>query len=271
MTKKNELAEFQAHSQEICEYYLDGQPYDRLRVVNEARFCLAQSAESMLEAGKRLIVLKEHEGHGEFIQIVESQLGMDKRIAQKMMGAACKFLSPKLQGKNQQLLTLGKTKLYELMVEDDDDLAALADGGTVAGLELDDIERMSTRELRKALRDARADATAKDQVIADKNSKLDELATKQKKIKPAEPDEESKQIRMEASDLCFQGEALIRGQVSEALVAVQFHGMTHSLDVTEWLAGQLNQMDEAINHVREQLGIFRTEDGAAWEQAGGDA
>ena len=266
MSKKNDIEMFQAHSQEICELYLDGQPYDRQRVVNEARFCLAQSAEAMLEAGKRLIVLKEHEGHGEFIQIVESQLGMNYSIAKKMAGAAAKFLSPKLQGKSQQLLSLGKSKLYELMVEDDDDLAALADGGTVAGLELDDIDRMSCRELRDALRKSRQDSEAKEAVIADKSKKLDEMAQKNKKLKAVSPDEQSRQMRVEGEDHCFQVEALIRGQLEESLGAIQAHGLNHGVDVGPWLKGQLDQIDSALLHLREELGIPRDAEGAPWEE-----
>lgn len=266
MTKKNELAEFQAHSHDICEQYLDGQPYDRLRVVNEARFCLAQSAESMLEAGKRLVVLKEHEGHGEFTTIVETQLGIDKRIAQKMMGAACKFLSPKLQGKNHQLLALGKTKLYELMVEDDDDLEALADGGTVAGLELDDIDTMSTRELRKALRKAREDSDAKEQVIADKNKKLDELATKSKKLKTIPLDEQLAQIQAEADARCFDVQCQIRVQLTAALEAVAEFAQASNMDIHAWQKGQLDQIDSALLHLREELGVPRDAEGAPWEE-----
>ncbi|MDE8666932.1 hypothetical protein PUN16_030700 [Pseudomonas aeruginosa] len=63
------------HSAEAAAQFGDGLLYDRIRVVNEARFYMAQSAEAMLEAGKRLIVLKEHEPHGEFTQIVTEQLG----------------------------------------------------------------------------------------------------------------------------------------------------------------------------------------------------
>lgn len=266
MTKKNDIEVFQAHSQEICELYLDGQPYDRQRVVNEARFCLAQSAESMLEAGKRLIVLKEHEGHGEFIQIVESQLGVNYSIAKKMAGAAAKFLSPKLQGKSQQLLALGKTKLYELMVEDDDDLAGLADGGTLAGMELDDIERMSTRELRKALRKAREDSDAKEQVIADKNKKLDELATKSKKLKTIPLDEQLAQIQAEADARCFDIQCQIRVQLTAALEAVAEFAQASNMDIHAWQKGQLDQIDSALLHLREELGVPRDAEGAPWEE-----
>lgn len=266
MTKKNDIEVFQAHSQEICELYLDGQPYDRQRVVNEARFCLAQSAESMLEAGKRLIVLKEHEGHGEFIQIVESQLGVNYSIAKKMAGAAAKFLSPKLQGKSQKLLTLGKSKLYELMVEDDDDLEALADGGTVAGLELDEVDRMSCRELRKALRKSREDSEAKEQVIADKNKKLDELATKSKKLKTIPLDEQLAQIQAEADARCFDIQCQIRVQLTAALEAVGEFAKASDVDIQPWLKGQLDQIDSALLHLRDEQGIPRDAEGAPWEE-----
>ena len=264
--------EWEAHSREITEAYLDGQPYDRLRLINEATWCLAQSAEAMLEAGKRLLVIREHEPHGDFIEIVEQRLGMSKRIAQRLMQASVKFMSPRLQGKTQKLATLGKTKLYELMLEDDDDLEALAEGGTVNGMTLDDIDTMSSRELRKALREARADASAKDEVIGEKNKKLDELATNRKRLKTTPPDDESKAIRVEAADLCFQAEALIRGQVREALNAVLDHGSEHGIDVDVWLAGQLDQIDQALLEVREDVGGHRTLDRPEWEShVGGDA
>jgi hypothetical protein len=50
----------------------------------------------MLEAGKRLILIKEHEPHGMFIQIVEEQLGLTQSTAQRMMQAALKFSHPAL-------------------------------------------------------------------------------------------------------------------------------------------------------------------------------
>ncbi|MCO1336237.1 DUF3102 domain-containing protein [Microbulbifer sp. OS29] len=263
---RNAIIEHQAHSREITELYLDGQPYDRLRLVNEARFCLAQSAEAMLEAGRRLIVIKEHEPRGELQQIIEQELGLNQRVAQRMMQAAAKFLSPKLGKQSKALVQLGKTKLYELMLEDDEELAELADGGTVAGLNLDDIDRMSTRELRLALRDARADNEAKDSVIADKNKKLDELVTKKKRIKKIPPDQESEQIRAEAADHCYQVEALLLGQVVQALTQVKDHADIHQFSVDSWMAGQLDQLEDALQEVRQVLGVFRSESAAPWEE-----
>jgi hypothetical protein len=49
-----------ARSLEVAERFGDGLAYERERVVHEARFFMSQSAEAMLEAGKRLIQLKEN-------------------------------------------------------------------------------------------------------------------------------------------------------------------------------------------------------------------
>ena len=91
------------HRLEIMQQFGDGLPYERDRIVHETRFYMAQSAEAMLEAGKRLVILKENEPHGDFIDIVESQLSLSKRTAQVMMQASLKYLSPKLEPKRKRL------------------------------------------------------------------------------------------------------------------------------------------------------------------------
>jgi hypothetical protein len=63
----------------------DGLPYERDRIVHETRFYMAQSAEAMLEAGKRLVILKENEPHGDFINILENDLGLEPRVARRML------------------------------------------------------------------------------------------------------------------------------------------------------------------------------------------
>lgn len=151
--------------------------YQRERVIAEARFYLGQSAAAMLEAGKRLILLKEHEPHGEFTDAVEA-LGLTVRTAQRLMRASLKFGSAKAT----TLSHLNKSKLLLLAMEDQEEIDELGEGGTIAHLTLDDIDKMSVRELRKALRKSRTDhaddTEAKERLIADKNDKLDEYDTK---------------------------------------------------------------------------------------------
>lgn len=149
----------------VANVYGDGLLYDRARIVHEARFYMGQSAEAMLEAGKRLIQIKENEPHGEFVEIVTEQLGLEPRTAQMMMKAAVKYLSPALAANTKTFSYLGKAKLLDLMSESDEDLVELAEGGTVAGLKLDEIRAMSCRELRAALIESGKDKEAKNKVI----------------------------------------------------------------------------------------------------------
>lgn len=246
------------HSTQVMATFGDGLPYERMRIVHEARFYMAQSAEAMLEAGKRLVILKEHEPHGDFAEILENQLGIEVRIAQKMMQASMKFLSPRLESKAKSISLLGKTKMYDLMLLDDEVIENLADGGSVAGMSLDDIDRMTSRELRKALRDAREDNSAKSQVIADKSSKIDELHTAAKKIKRISPDENSAKFRKEASVFADEVEERIRIQLTDAFSTIQNYSEESGIDQTDFLVSRLDLLDKALLYVRGVLGIERT-------------
>ncbi|EGH8522740.1 DUF3102 domain-containing protein [Salmonella enterica] len=182
-----ELNEISQHRVAIMEQFGEGLPYDRSRIVHETKFYMAQSAEAMLEAGKRLVILKENEPHGEFTDILENDIGLAPQVARRMMQASIKFLgSDNETPKRSTLSVLGKGKLYELMVLDDEDLDSLADGGTVAGTTLDDIDRMSVRELRKALRESKEDLSASRKLNAEKSQEINEL--KETKFKTIDPD-----------------------------------------------------------------------------------
>ncbi|KVS72785.1 DUF3102 domain-containing protein [Burkholderia cepacia] len=250
-----------ARSSEISKQFGDGLPYERHRVVNEARFYMAQSAEAMLEAGKRLILLKENEPHGEFIQIAQEQLGLPHRTAARMMQAAVKYSSPTLKANLPALAHLGKTKLFELMTEDDEELAALADGGTIAGMDLDDIDRMTSRELRAALREAHENATAQARLLSDKNAKIDELAAKKTRVKRVTPDEEGAEIRKETSAIAFEAESVIRGNLRAAFETLAQHAETHGAPHDDFMAGVLGQIQLSLNQLRSEFGVKAAADG----------
>jgi len=260
------------HSALITAQFGDGLPYERTRVVTEARFFMAQSAEAMLEAGKRLIMIKEHEPHGEFTEIVENELGLAKRTAQLMMQAALKYLSPKLQSKAQALALLGKTKLFELLTEDDDDLAELVDGGTVAGMALDDIERMTSRELRAALRESKEQAQAKDQILADKNARIDDLSSQlakaRRRIKSMSAEEAQKELRREVGGIAYEVEIGISTNIREAFKALlevddapDESGVTHRA----YMATLLFHLEEQLAGIRDEFQLPDvTDDSFAW-------
>ena len=131
-----------------------------------------RTMEDLFELGKRLLLLKEQCQHGEFINRVEL-LGFDRSVARKLMTATLKFsnveTSPLLKATKTQ------SKLLELIVLDEDEVNILEQGGSIGDVNLDTIETMSVRELKKALREAKADNTAKDQLIQKKDQKINEL------------------------------------------------------------------------------------------------
>ncbi|MEJ1496357.1 MAG: DUF3102 domain-containing protein [Candidatus Sedimenticola sp. (ex Thyasira tokunagai)] len=162
---------------EIDAQFGDGLPYDRGRLVHETQFYLQQASTAMLEAGRRMIVLKEHEAYGEWQHLL-SDIGLAPRTAQAMMQAAAKYSGTK----KAALANLGKSKLLELMVEDDEELEGLADGGTLAGMTLDEVDRMPVKELRANLRKARDKQTQDEEVheklLTQKDQKINELDKK---------------------------------------------------------------------------------------------
>lgn len=139
---------------------------------DEIRFYQRQTAEACFELGKRLLVLKELTPFGEFEQRI-GLLGIERRAAQRFMSVSRKF-------SNATALPLLKvaetqTKLLELLVLDDSEIEALANGETVRGVGVDDIETMSYRELKAALREAKADADATDRVLSDNQKTITKL------------------------------------------------------------------------------------------------
>ncbi|HAU5654011.1 TPA: DUF3102 domain-containing protein [Citrobacter freundii] len=247
------------HRLEIMQQFGEGLPYERDRIVHETRFYMAQSAEAMLEAGKRLIILKENEPHGDFVFIVEEQLGMHVRAAQRMMKASLKYLSPKLESKATTLSLLGKAKLFELVAEDDEDLAELADGGTVAGLTLDDVDRMSVRELRQSLREARETNAAQQRVLADKNEKIDTLSTKLEKksrIQLPKPDEEVKKLRAEVTGLAVEAESAIAVRLSSAFETLCAYCAENTIDTPkDFMAGLVCELESAARNLRSTFDL----------------
>jgi hypothetical protein len=267
---ESEDAASRKHSEMIVAQFGDGQPYERTRVVTEARFFMAQSAEAMLEAGKRLILIKEHEQHGDFVEIVENQLGMAARTAQLMMQAAIKYLSPKLQSKAQTFALLGKSKLFELLAEDDESLSALADGGTVAGLSLDDVDRMSCRELRAALRDAKEKDEAKDHILADKNAKIDELAATlakaKKRIQTLSSDEAAKVLRQEVTAIAYEAEADIDIKLRQAFSVLAQHAEETGADHRGYQASLIRHLENLLATIRSEFQLPEN-DGAPLSKA----
>ena len=159
--------------------------YNRERVESEIRFFMGQSTEAMLNVGKLLIQLKENEQQGDWLISLE-RIGLETRLAQRMMKAAVKFSNAALTPHLIQAAG-NKTKLFELLVLDDEELVELSTGESLAGLKLDDVAKMTTTELRAALRKIRNDSAesvrVKDKVIGQKDVMINKLSEQVETLK----------------------------------------------------------------------------------------
>lgn len=148
-------------------------PYQIDVYVSAIRQRAIESAQRLVEIGRLLIVMRERETRETFAAAIE-RAGLTIRFAQRAMQAAVKLQD------RASLQKLGVSKALELVSEDDDTLDVLEGGGSVAGLKLDDIERMSVRELKAALRserEERADEKAADEeIIRKKDERINKLS-----------------------------------------------------------------------------------------------
>ena len=228
---------------------------------DEIRFYQQRSVEAVLELGKRLLILKEITPHGEFTKRID-MLGISKRTAQRFMSVVLKF------SKTTSMSLLEKsgngTKLLELMVLDDDDIDVIDQGGSIGDVSLDTIETMSVRELKKALRDAKADIDAKEQVIKAKDQEKNKILEENTKLKsPAQikkrAETEQQQLTKKALEELDSACATMhndvvrfKNNINSILDAINEHGL---YDIQDKLESSVVAAFQQIAQSSVELGI----------------
>ncbi len=210
------------------------------------RFYQQRTAEACMELGKRLVLLKETSLPGEFKPRLEL-LGIEYTAATRFMAVATKFA--KVATSQLLKMATSQSKVIELLVLDDGEIAELAEGGTVRGMAADDIASMGVRELRATLREARADKEASDKLMADKNAKIDKLSRHIKKITP-----DQKLLELQKETTAHMNDALgcVRGQLRAALNAINDHS---DADHSVFMAGIVGQLQADLTALREEFNL----------------
>ena len=247
-----------ARSVMVMEQWGNGETYNEERWIERGRQAVRQTMEGMFELGRALIILKEHTEHGRFMEIVKSQFGIGHAETARLMSATQRFATPQMQKAAPKLMDLGKSKLLELLVEEDVTLVGLAEGEEVNGMTLDDVDRMTVRELRVALRESRETAEAKDKVIADKNKKVDELAEKLAKKQTGAKEPKAEDVGSDLLMMLSSLEVSIRSQVSrlkELFDQLNAHREAHGINHTAKMVGTLNQIILDCETLRENYAL----------------
>lgn len=245
-----------AHSVMVMEQWGNGEMYNEERWIERGRHAVRQTLEGMFELGRTLIILKEHTEHGRFRDIVAKEFGIGRNETARLMAATQRFATPQMQKALPKLMDLGKSKLLELLVEEDVTLVGLADGEEVNGMTLDDVDRMTVRELRVALRENREQLAAKDKVLGDKNAKIDELAEKLEKskkkstVKEPEPADVASELHMMvgSKEVAIRSQVVQLGELFEQMAA---HEAAHGLSHRAKMVGVINQIMMDLNRLRD--------------------
>ena len=252
-----------ARSVMVMEQWGNGEVYNEDVWVERGRQAVHKTLEGMFELGRALIILKEHTEYGRFEKIVKEQFGIGRNETYRLMAATQRFATPQMQKAAPKLMDLGKSKLLELLVEEDVTLVGLAEGEEVNGMTLDDVDRMTVRELRIALRENREQMQAKDKVLGDKNAKIDELAEKLEKakkkgsLKEPDPADVGNELHMAvgAKEVAIRSHIVQLGEYFTQLAAhEQAHGISHQAKMT----GIINQIIMDCQHLRDQYGLPET-------------
>lgn len=239
---------------------------------DEIRFYQRRTVEAALELGKRLLLLKEVTPHGDFQQRL-GLLGFGYDTANRFMKAALKTS----KSRNLRLLAQevdSTSKFLELITLDDEELTELTEGGSARGITLDNISTMSVTELRKALRDAKADTEAKDALLAKKDEKINNLDAELTKRTQFSPDDTllAQQARehevLQALQTAQNNALLAFQQFHVAIDAIQQSSYGHHFD--EAIQNTLNFVYQNIANISHELGVaidFVEMVSPAWVQA----
>lgn len=223
---------------------------------------LRRSVEACLEVGRGLCVLKVVCGHGNFMGRLEA-LGLDAHVASRFMGAARKFSN--LPSNANLLKAIGsQTKLFEMLVLDDEQIEELAETGQTGSLVVDDVATMSVKELRRALRDAREEREATSRLLSEKNSKIDDMARKLNaatatvptaKATRVEPDFELIALHHDATHLIQRVVAELDVGMRSILTRLTDHHAVHGGNSHDVMHGHLEQVRGVVLALAEDFVI----------------
>lgn len=143
---------------------------------------MRRSVEACLEVGRGLAVLKAACGHGEFIARLDV-LGLDRYVAARFIQAATKFANVPTSAHLTKAIG-NQSKLFEMLVLEDEQIEELAMTGQTGELRLDDIATMSVKEVRAKAREERERRIALERMCSEKDQKITELAVQEAVARP---------------------------------------------------------------------------------------
>lgn len=216
---------------------------------NSARDAIKRIGMVIYELGAYLLLLKEGCAHGEFATTLE-RLGIGYESAKKYMAVTKRFSK---RSTSTDLEKLGFSKMAELLPLDDDQVDDLVDEGQTGELSLDDVARMSVKQLRAAVRKERAEAAKQKNQVERLTAVNTELHEEARLVKRLPANEALAKTKKEATGLQSETLGLVRGGLRQALLKLNELGGDASH--TAFMASLLGAVYVELDALRDEFGL----------------
>lgn len=218
---------------------------------NAARDAIRRIGMAAFELGGYLLLLKEGCDHGQFITVLEG-LGVNYQSAKKYMAITRRFANGST---STHLEKLGFSKMAELLPLDDDQVDDLVGEGQTGELALDDVARMSVRELRAAVRKERTETTKQKSQVERLTAVNTELHEEARLIKRLPADQALQKMCAEASGLALELQGRVAGTLRQAIItirdAARASGDASAHDI--FLGGLLGEVGHSLALLRDEF------------------
>ena len=218
---------------------------------NSAKDAIRRIGAGIFELGAYLLLLKEACEYGKFIPALE-RLGIEARAAQRYMAVTRRFAANATSVSH--LEGAGIRKLVELLPLDDEQLEDLTELGQTGELALDDVARMSVKELRAKVRELRKDKDADKKLLDTKNARIDKLEREKHRIQRESPDAALAATKKEATGVMADALGLLRGDFRQALAALAVDNGPEGGNAV-FMAGLVGQLAAELAALREEFGL----------------
>lgn len=235
-------------------------------LVNSAKDALRRLGMAVFELGAYLLLLKEGCKHGDFVLALE-EVGISHPSAKKYMAMTRRFANGST---SIHLEKLGFSKMAELLPLDDDQVDDLVGEGQTGELALDDVARMSVKELRAAVHKERQEAQKQKNQVERLTTVNTELHEEVRLIKRLPASEELKRTQREAADIHAETLGMVQGNLRRALIALNNCEQDQSLV----MAGMVGQVIAELVALRNEFNLPEvggTPEWERWAQAQGAA
>lgn len=230
----------------------------REALVDGARNSRERLGQAIFSYGAYLLLLRAGSEHGSFIATL-AELGIEAREAQKYMQITRRMGNASTSAHFEKL---GYSKITELLPLDDEQIDELVDSGTTGELALDDVARMSVKELRAAVRKERQESTKQKSRAERQEAVNAELHEEVRLIKHLPPDEELVRVQKEAVEIQAELQGMLQGRLRQALIALNNSDPDQSL----FMGGMVGQLMSDLTMLRDEFSLAEVGGEPEWER-----